>query len=372
MSHELHYTSAPRGLTPGSKGFCTVARTANLPGPLEERLEGLSGYRQVFSPHDASASQNPVTFSHLKVNVGGRTWTVLSRVGSAGLDYSDRSNKYGHHVVLDDEERPEGGPAWVLTQPGFMESAWEGEPRVLASGRLPRLGDRPPGVCNAWQACGGDAGWGGVLAESFLEEPETPVVVVFRPGMDTLPLVVEALALVPPGRRWEVTFCTYDSALPQGMACHWRFVLDGSPEAVRAERLPNARIVSLVHPQAVPRESALVRQARSGLPSGSALGPPPLEFVEGPPGASPQSPWAHATASGAFPETWLDLESSSLRPRSRRGRRRGWRKWAWFTAAFILTLGIALGAAWYLGWFRIVLHPGPGQSMIEFFFTGTN
>ena len=34
MSHELVYTSAPRGLKPGSKGFCTVACTADLPESL--------------------------------------------------------------------------------------------------------------------------------------------------------------------------------------------------------------------------------------------------------------------------------------------------------------------------------------------------
>ena len=59
MSQELHYTSVPRGLKPGSRGFCTVAATPHLPGPLVERLEALSGYQPVFPPHDPSAAAQP-------------------------------------------------------------------------------------------------------------------------------------------------------------------------------------------------------------------------------------------------------------------------------------------------------------------------
>jgi len=44
MSQELINTSAPRGLKPGSKGFCTVAMTAGLTTAWAERLESLSVY----------------------------------------------------------------------------------------------------------------------------------------------------------------------------------------------------------------------------------------------------------------------------------------------------------------------------------------
>ena len=50
MSQELIYTSAPRGLRPGSRGFCTVMRTEGLPEPVVNRLEALSGYRHAFAP----------------------------------------------------------------------------------------------------------------------------------------------------------------------------------------------------------------------------------------------------------------------------------------------------------------------------------
>ena len=60
MSQELHYTSVPRGLKPGSRGFCTVGMTPHMPGPLVDRLEALSGYQPFFPPHDPSAALNPV------------------------------------------------------------------------------------------------------------------------------------------------------------------------------------------------------------------------------------------------------------------------------------------------------------------------
>src|SRR5256885_901966 len=67
MSQELIYTSVPRGLKPGAKGFCTVAMSANMPGALVERLESLSGYRPVFPLGDPSAARNPVNWSHWRL-----------------------------------------------------------------------------------------------------------------------------------------------------------------------------------------------------------------------------------------------------------------------------------------------------------------
>ncbi len=264
MSQELHYTSVPRGLKPGSRGFATVAVTPHLPESLADRLESLSGYQSVFLPGDPSASLNPVVYAHLRPTAGNKTFTVLSRIGPAGIDYSGRPNKYAHHVVLDDAERPEGGPAWLLGQPGFLQAAWEGEPRLLDAGRRVPQGDRPGGVAGTWQALTGDAGWAGVLAESFLADPHRPAFLIFRPGMDVLSLFVEAIALLPPSRRWDVEFSTYFNTLPQGVSCTWRGVLDGSAEAKNARRLPNALIVNLVRPMPHANGGVLVHLARTG------------------------------------------------------------------------------------------------------------
>src|SRR5436305_464287 len=137
MSQELFFTSAPQGLQPGSQGFCTVAATRGMSPQLAEKLEGLSAYKPLYPPLDPKASLNPVGYSHLRVAVGGKSYHVLSRVSAAGLDYSNRTNKFAHHVVLEDSELPAAGPAWVLQQPGFLESVWDGQVKHLPAGRRP-------------------------------------------------------------------------------------------------------------------------------------------------------------------------------------------------------------------------------------------
>src|SRR5438876_9999172 len=93
VSQELFYTSAPKGLQPGSRGFCTVAMTRGLSAALVEKLESLSGYRALFPPHDAQAGLNPIAHCHLRVSVGGKTQSVLPRIGPAGLGYPQRTQQ---------------------------------------------------------------------------------------------------------------------------------------------------------------------------------------------------------------------------------------------------------------------------------------
>lgn len=276
MSHELHYTSAPRGLKPGSKGFCTVAQTSGLPAALASRLESLSGYRQVYPPHDPNADRNPACRSHLLLTQAGQTVSVLSWIGFAGLDYTDRSNVYAHHVVLAPGERPAGGPAWLAAQPGFLETAWKGDPRPIEQGRRPPQGDRPAAVCGRWRSRTGDAGWAGVLAETFLQDPRKIVYLIVPIDLDPLPLLEEALALVPPDRRWDVAFSTYFTSLPPGLACHWRCVLAGSPEAAQARRMPGAVVIDLTGPLGKAQGGPIVEQARTGV------APPPPKSQPGP------------------------------------------------------------------------------------------
>ncbi len=271
MSQELFYTSAPKGLRPGSQGFCTVAATRGLSAALTEKLESLSGYRPLFPPHDARAGLNPVAFAHVRISAGGRTYTVVSRIGPAGLDYTERPNKFAHHVVLDAAELPAGGPAWLLRQRGFLESRWDGQVQVLSAGRLPPRGDVAPDVCRNWQTLTGDAGWAGVLAEAFQADPTRLVYLIFEPGMDVLPLLAESLALLPPEQRWEVTFSTYFTGLPQGAQCLWRCVPHGSPEAKGARQFPNALMLDVGDELGAARGGALVARAR-----GQAYVPPPL------------------------------------------------------------------------------------------------
>ena len=260
MSMELLYTSAPKGLKPGSRGFCTVAMTQGMPPQLVERLESLSGYRQVFAPQDPQAALNPVVYSHLRISVAGRSYHVLLRICAAGLDYSQRNNKFAHHLVLDPRDLSPAGPAWTLAQPGVMETGWDGTPRLLAAGRRLPSGNAASAVCSAWQQLTGDAGWGGVLTEAVIERPKTPVTIIFRPGIDPLPLIAESLALLPPDLRWNVTFSTYFTKLPPGVDCHWRCAVEGSAEAKAAQGM----IIDLCRPLAAAQGGAYVTAARTG------------------------------------------------------------------------------------------------------------
>ena len=182
-----------------------------------------------------------------------------------------------------------------------MQGAWEGEPREIPAGRTPLQGDREPGMARAWQALIGDGGWAGVLAESFLADPRRTVFLVFRPGMDLLPLFVEALALLPAARRWDVEFSTYFNQLPQGVSCTWRGVLDGSDEVKNAGRLPNALVLDLCRGLGHAEGGRLVHLARTG----ERIAPEPGATTS-PPGSGrhiPRMPQEAATSALTRPDS---------------------------------------------------------------------
>lgn len=363
MSHELFYTSAPRGLQPGSRGFCTVAMTQGLPGPVLEKLEQLSGYRALFPPHDPKAALNPVAHAHVRLTVGGRTIRVLSRVCAAGLDYTQRTNTFAHHVVLEPADLPPAGPAWLAARSGFLEAAWDGEVRLLPAGRTPPRGDAPPAPCRAWEEVTGDAGWAGVLVEAFLADPNRPAYLVFDPGLDPLPLLAEAIALLPPDKRWEVTFSTYFTGLPQGVACAWRCVVRGSAEA--KNRPAGALVVPLSREAGAAPESEAVEAARNG------------EFVSAPVPLKPAIAVAsrfqptHPLAESARPGLVLGTGPSAppvavqppwptpMREKPRQA------SWVWGFAAGLLAgiviPGSVIGGLWIAGAFK----PEPAETHDE-------
>ena len=189
---------------------------------------------------------------------------MLSRVADAGMDYTRRSNKLAHHVVLDAPAAYAGGPAWLLRQPGTVVDRWEGEPGLLPTDRPLTQGDSTPRVCQTWKALMGDAGWAGVLAESAAKRPVRQAVLLFEPGMNTLGLVEEALAILPPRLRWQVTFSTYFTKLPPGIDCKWRFMLRGSPEAKAIRSSGQVTLIDLTERAGAPAAGEFVDAARKG------------------------------------------------------------------------------------------------------------
>ena len=262
MSVELLYTSAPQGLKQGSRGFCTVISTAGLPVNLATRLESLSAYRHVFPPQDPSASQNPICYSPLRGNVGGRQVSILSRIAAYGVDYSSRTNKIAHHIVLDTNERVPCGPAYMMQGPGFFEESWNGECETRAAGPSIPQADVSPAVCSMWEQIKGDAGWGGIVAEAFSKPTGKPIWIVFRleQSEQLLELIGEAIALLSPAQRWNATFSTYFTNLPPDIDCKVRCVLEGTDEA----RLAPARgaVIELYTREEIENNAALVFCAR--------------------------------------------------------------------------------------------------------------
>jgi hypothetical protein len=281
---ELVYTSAPKGLRLGSRGFCTVASTPGMATPLAERLEALSGYKHLYPPGSENAPLNPVNYSFVTFKLGGKTHYILSRIADAGLDYTQRSNKLAHHVVLEGTELPPGGPAWLMSQPGFFVTKWDDEPRVLGPRQLPSGGPPPLKACSAWHSVTGDAGWAGVLADSLDGNDSTQANVVFPVGTELLTLVQESQSLLGLQKRWGATFSTYYSKLPPGTDCRWRFIPAGTPESVVALRSHGTLMIDISARHSLPKQSALVKAARSGrhetpivVPTISATSIPSME-----------------------------------------------------------------------------------------------
>jgi hypothetical protein len=264
MNAELLYTSAPQGLKQGSRGFCTVLSTAGMPINLAQKLESLSGYRHVYPPKDSKAHLNPVAYSHLKFSVGGRTVSVLSRIADYGLDYSERTNKIAHHVALD-PPLPACGPASLLQYPGWMRTEWNGRCETLSQGPAVPMLSNEPGVCNTWQSIAGDAGWGGVVAQSWLDPSPKPTMVIFseEQASKLLQLIAEAIALLPPNKRWNATFSTYATTLPPDVECRVRCVMAGSEEARKA--IGRGTMIDLTRPLGLAADSVAVHAARQGL-----------------------------------------------------------------------------------------------------------
>lgn len=261
MSEEIIYTSAPRGLKTGSRGFCTVASTPGMASTLAALLESLSGYRHLSNPGDSS---NPTVYNHLTTRVGGRDLHILSRIADAGLDYSGRSNKLVHHVVIDPREASPAGPAWVQQQAAFHEQQWQGEPRILPAGRIPAQGDSPPRRCQAWQALMGDAGWAGMLAENVTNADAREKWLIYPLGADVLGLISESIALLPPLLRWQATYSTFFTKLPPGVECKWRFVPDGTDEAATLRKKYDLKVLDLCILQPLNSESQWTEAARTG------------------------------------------------------------------------------------------------------------
>ena len=265
MAHELIYTSAERGLRPGTRGYCTVAYTHGMMPQTLQLLEALSAYRSMYnSAQEAAAVTEPVSWSHYKVTLLGRMSSVLSRISPNGVDHTNRSNKLAHHILISSRERPTGGPLWLSSQEGMFIERWEGGPRMLDMAKTLPQGDETDFSCARWKELTGDAGQAGMLASHFHSTPDKPVFLAFEPGMDMFGLLREAMALLSPEERWNVTYNTYFTSLPAGATCVWRCCVPDSEALREGRRNPKAIVMDLTKGLPPPPDNDYVRMARTG------------------------------------------------------------------------------------------------------------
>ena len=128
MPWQLIYTSAPRLLTAGQTGFGTVARHRDIPPLVVSAVERASQFARL-PGMDAAR----IVFSHRVVDAAGARYHVLSRVASAGADYTGRTNHVAHHLIVTSAEAADLTWASAESRPRTNHMAWTGTSPALAS-----------------------------------------------------------------------------------------------------------------------------------------------------------------------------------------------------------------------------------------------
>lgn len=244
MPQQLIYTSAPRGLSAGRSGFCTVAMTAGMREALALQIEQLSYFE-----HAAHPAGQVIRASRV-LDVRGTRYFVLSRVQDCGLDFTQRTNFIAQHLVfsLDDLREVATAPEIFRRWDGWI-TRWEGESRLLPAddsfGNLFVIPRREP-PARHWARLSGDAANGFAL----VEKPAAITLDVNGVADDTvLELFAESLALIEARERrdfrsaaWQFTFTTAVQAHDSMSDFRWRCVRG---EAKRFPNIAGAQVTPL-------------------------------------------------------------------------------------------------------------------------------
>jgi len=251
MAQEIVITSVRRGID-GESGYQPVLRTRGMKAAVAERMQIRCGYSHPYSHGDP---RNPVVFIHRIEKVAGQTLHVLGRICDAGSDHTGRSNFLAHLAALEETEarRKAAGPADVARRFAFKTS-WNEPPREADPPPV-ISGDRGPAACGVWRAAGLDPGLAGDLAEAAANGKEIRLIV--RQGDDALALFADAIALLPPAKRWQVTFNTCEI---EPFDAVWRAVREDLPQARSWRGTPG--VIDLTNPATKGGENSYARFAR--------------------------------------------------------------------------------------------------------------
>lgn len=361
MAYELVYTSAPQGINRGSSGFCVVACTNGLGPRLIAALEGFSAYKPLYPHYAENAWDNPTACQHYIFEANGERQHILSRICFNGVDYTGRSNKLASHLVLSrsETELVPGGPASLLMREELFKNAdWTIKPE-LYDRQLPIPSVAGHGAkCATWESVTGDAGWGGYLAQCFLDDPQRNVYLVYRPELNRIipKLFDEAINLLPEDKRWLVTFNSCFVALPAGGNCAWRGVPADSDALRAARRSPYNIVIDLDKPGTLAAAGKLIDFARTGVSAEPERAPKPERRSAATLAETPKLPVDDRPAPAETPETTTAAperpEVVTIRPVAAAAPRKS-AKWPIFAvAAVLLAAALAVGAFFVVGSIR--------------------
>ena len=248
MSYELVYTSQQKGVIPGSSGFCIVAHTEGLPANIANVLVSCSGYKALYPAHSEKAYLNPSAYCHYVWHGNGKKYSIISRIGFAGMDYTQRDNKLAHHLVLEHDKEliGYGNSVGAFFESDFFLTEWNQEPHLIS--HAPIIKDNTfvlPHKIEFWKQLTGTKATAGVIAQIFRDKLKQNIYVIIDEFSNSLNLVYEVLTLLTPEERWTFTFNTFAESVPQSLECFLRFCTSNSNSLVKARMSMNSFIIDL-------------------------------------------------------------------------------------------------------------------------------
>ncbi len=196
-------------------GFRTVRRSPGISDTAAAMLVARSGLDVATPPSDT-------IIAYRMLHMDGGPTAVLSRIVQTQGPSPARPGRLAHHLVLRSDERPEVGPATLLTA-GRMADLWDDT--------LP-----PTSLTNCPQASCMlklDPLWGDFVAQRVAARASTTLV---APRTMSVEAVVVAVSnALPESQRWDMTFIVSSHRMLDGVLL--RVVHEGS---LAADQLANA------------------------------------------------------------------------------------------------------------------------------------
>lgn len=260
MPAQVIFASVPSGRSPGRSGYCTAARSRDLPERLVSEIER-------HSAHEPGLGE---AYAFRILRSGADTVAVLTRFADAGPDYTGRASTLAHHLVFTAAECATLPPPAdiALRFPGWRDR-WDGPPAWIEETPAALSGTPAHLPAARWKSLTGDAG----NAASLVDDAGNACAAAVPASAvrDALQLFAEA-ALLTSDKGWSATFSTRDGAHDSGSL--WRCgALRASAGAATGRRAVLAR--SGVLPGARPEPAKKTAGIRPESAEPQAVSPVP-------------------------------------------------------------------------------------------------